>query len=191
MNLARLLPPFVTAPPAPRLWGVLAEFESVDVLLPAVEKVREAGFAAFDVHTPIPIHGLDEAMGIRSSRIPLVVLGGGVAGAAAGLALQWWTNAVAYPFKISGKPLFGLPAAIPIAFELTVLLASLGAVVALVVANGWPMLYHPLLKVERFRRASRDRFFVSIEAADPRFDLAAVTALLSSLGASAVETVEE
>ena len=191
MRLARLLPPFVSEPPAPRLWGVLAEFDSVDVLLPAVEKVRKAGFTAFDVHTPIPLHGLDEAMGIRPSRIPLVVLGGGLAGATAGLALQWWTNAVDYPFKISGKPLFGLPAAIPVAFELTVLLAALGAVVALVVANGWPQFYHPLLKVERFRRASQDRYFVSVEADDPRFERAAVVALLTSLGATAVEEVED
>jgi hypothetical protein len=174
-----------------KLYGLLAEFENVERLLEAAEKVRDAGYTRFDAHSPIPVHGLDEAMGIRSTRLPLVVLGGGASGLAAGLLLQWWTNAVDYPFMISGKPLFGLPAAIPVTFELTILLAALGAVGGLVVANGWPEFHHPLFASERFRRATSDRFFLSVEAADPRFDLTSARALLDSCGAVHVEEVED
>lgn len=175
----------------PRLYGLLAEFETVERLLDAAEKVREAGYTRFDAHSPIPVHGLDEAMGIRPSRLPLVVLGGGLSGLCAGLLLQWWTNAIDYPFLISGKPLFGLPAAIPVTFELTILLSALGAVGGLVVANGWPQFAHPLFSSERFRRATSDRFFLSVEAADPRFDLTVARALLEACGASHVEEVED
>jgi hypothetical protein len=172
------------------LYGLLAEFDTVPILLPAVRAVRQAGFTKFDVHTPIPIHGLDEAMAIRPSRLPYLVLGGGCAGATAGLLLEWWTNAVDYPFHISGKPFFGLPAAIPVTFELTILLAALGAVAGLFVANGWPRWHHPLFAVDRFRRATNDRYFVSVEAADPRFHRERTRELLESLGAVAVEEVQ-
>lgn len=171
-------------------WGLLAEFDSVEKLLAAAEAVRKAGYTKFDAHAPIPVHGLDEAMGIRGTRLPLLVLLGGIAGCAGGLLLQWWTNAVDYPFLISGKPLFGLPAAIPVAFESTILLAALGAVGGLFAANGWPQFFHPVLRSERFRAASDDTFFVSIEASDPRFDAVATRALLESLGSRTVEELE-
>lgn len=175
----------------PRLYGLLAEYDTVEKLLAAAKTVREAGYTRFDAHAPIPVHGLDEAMGIRPSRLPLLVLAGGLSGLGAGLLLQWWMNAIDYPFMISGKPLFGLPAAIPVTFELTILLSALGAVGGLVVANGWPQFHHPLFSSERFRRATSDRFFVSVEAADPRFDLETVRGLLESAGASHVEEVED
>jgi hypothetical protein len=176
---------------APRLFGLLAEFETVEAVLAAAESVREAGYRRFDVHTPIPIHGLDEAMGIRPTPIPWLVLGGGITGAALGLGLQWFTNAFDYPFLISGKPLFGLPAAIPVTFELTVLLAALGAVGFLFVLAGWPRWHHPLFSSERFRRASDDRFFISVEAGDELFEAARCRELLAALGAVAVEEVPE
>jgi hypothetical protein len=130
-------------------------------------------------------------MGIRMSKLPWLVLGGGVAGLCAGLGLQWFTNAFDYPFLISGKPLFGLPAAVPVTFELTVLLASLGAVGGLFVVNGWPRLHNPLFASERFRRATTDRYFVSVDQADPRYDAFETTELLWSLGAVHVDTVGE
>jgi hypothetical protein len=172
------------------LWGMLAEYATVEQVLAASGRVREAGYARFDVHSPIPIHGLDEAMGVRQSWIPKGVLVGGVAGAVAGVALQVFTNAIDYTFLVSGKPLFGWPAGVPVAFELTILLAALGAVGGLVVAVGWPELYHPLLKVERFGRATSDRFFVSVEAADPVFDAVRTRQLLESTGAEWVGDVE-
>ncbi len=177
------------APPDGRT--LLAEFDDVGKVLAVSERLRDAGFSRWDVHTPIPIHGLDEAMGIRMSKLPWIVLGGGTTGLFAGLALQWFTNAFDYPFLISGKPLFGLPAAVPVTFELTVLLASLGAVGGLFVVNGWPRLHNPLFASDRFRRATTDRFFVSVDQADPCFDARETEALLTSLGAVHVETVGE
>ncbi len=178
-------------PPAPgSLFGVLGEFETVADVLAAVAQVREAGYRSFDVYSPIPIHGLDEAMGIRETRLPYLVAGGGLAGAMAGLGLQWWTNAHDYPYLISGMPRVSLPASIPVAFELTILLAAIGAVVGMLVANGLPQLFHPLFRVEAFRRASTDRFFLCIEARDASFEAARVRELLRRAGASRVLDVE-
>lgn len=174
-----------------RLHGVLAAFDDVPTLLGATERVREEGYTRFDVHSPIPVHGLDAAMGVRMSRLPWLVAAGGAAGCAIALLLQWWTNGVNYPFVISAKPLFGLPANIPITFELTVLFAAITAFVGMLVANRLPEFYHPLFRVEEFRRVTTDRFFIYIEAADPRFERAKVRTLLASLGGVDVVDVED
>ncbi len=116
------------------------------------------------------MHGLNDAMGIRTTRLPLVVLGGGLIGGGLALLMQWWMNGVDYKFLISGKPLFGLPANIPIFFELTVLFSALGAFLGMLAFNLLPEYHHPLFSSERFRRATQDRFFISIEARDPKFD---------------------
>jgi Ni/Fe-hydrogenase subunit HybB-like protein len=183
------VPAGVIAPEAGRT--LLAEFDDPGKLLAASEQLRDAGFTRWDVHTPIPLHGLDEAMGIRMSKLPWLVLGGGAAGLAGGLGLQWFTNAFDYPFLISGKPFFGLPAAVPVTFELTILLASLGAVGGLFVVNGWPRLHNPLFASERFLRVTTDRYFVSVDQADPLFDPERTARLLASLGAVNLETVGE
>ena len=176
----------------PRTWGLLAEFDSVDAFLAAVEKVRTAGYARFDAFTPFPIHGLDESMGIRMSRLPWLVACGGAAGAAAGLLLQWWTNGFDYPFLISAKPFFGLPSAIPITFELTVLLASIGAFIGLLAANRFPELHHPVFPSGRFReRATTDGFFIAVEAGDPAYHPIRTRELLQGLGARSVVEVED
>jgi len=175
----------------PRTWGLLAEFGTVDSLLAALEKVRDAGYVAFDAFAPFPIHGLDESMGIRMSKLPWLVLGGGATGAAAGLLLQWWTNAFDYRYLVSGKPFFGLPAAIPITFELTILLSAIGAFVGLLVANRLPQLHHPVFPSRGFARATTDGFFVAIEADDPTFDRFSTKVFLEGLGAKQVEEVED
>ncbi len=174
----------------PELWGLAAEFSTVDAFLAAVAACRKAGYVRFDAHAPIPVHGLDEAMDIRPSRLPKLVFLGGLAGCALGLLLQWWTNAVDYPFRISGKPLFALPPAIPVVFELTVLFSALTAVLGLLVANRQPELYHPLFELPAFARGSDDRFFVVVEAKDPRFDRHGTEEFLKSLGAESVFPVE-
>jgi hypothetical protein len=174
-----------------RLWGLLAEFATVDDLLQASEQVRDAGFQAWDAHTPFPVHGLNDAMGIKMTRLPLFVLGGGLTGAALALLMQWWMNAVDYKYLISGKPYFGLPATIPIMFEITVLFSSLGAFVGMLAFNALPQYSHPLFKSERFRRATQDRFFISIEARDPKFDPAKVQDFLECLGSTQVERIED
>jgi len=174
---------------APALYGLLAEFADVRDLLRAAEAVRDAGYRRWDSFAPFAVHGINEAMGLRPSRLPWIVFGGGLAGTLAALALQWWTNAVDYPFLISGKPLFGLPAAIPVAFELTILFAAFAAFFGMFAANRLPELSHPLFARARFRRATTDRFFIVIEAADPRFDPVRTRELLEGLSPVAVEEV--
>jgi len=176
---------------SPVLYGYIVEFKDVDPFLDAVEKVRDAGFTRFDAHTPFVVHGLDDAMGIRPTILPYLVFGGGLTGTLAGIALQWWTNAHDYPFLISGKPYFSLPANIPIAFEMTILFAALTSLIGMLALNGLPRHNHPLFTSRRFRRVTNDRFFISVEADDPRFDERATPEFLSSLGGLAVERVEE
>ena len=136
----------------------------------AAHGVRNAGFTRWDVHSPFPIHGIDAAMGIKPTVLPWLVLGGGLSGLIGGLLLQWYVNAYDYQFMISGKPFWSLPANIPVIFECTVLLSALTAVFGMLALNQLPMHYNPLLKSERFRRVTNDRFFIVIDASDPKFD---------------------
>jgi hypothetical protein len=174
-----------------KLWGILAEFTTPEVLLAAAAEVRDAGFRHWDAHAPFPVHGLNDAMGIRQTKLPLFVLGGGITGGGLALLMQWWMNAIDYPLIISGKPFFSLPANIPVYFELTVLFSALGAFLGMLAFNLLPEYSHPLFSSERFRRATQDRFFISIEARDPKFDPAKVQAFLECLGSTHVERVEE
>ena len=174
------------------LWGLMAGFESVEAILAAAERVRDAGYTRWDAHTPFPVHGLNDAMGLRPTRLPWIVLAAGATGAATGLVLQWFTNAFDYPLLISGKPLFSLPANIPVMFELTILFSAVAAFVGMLAVNGLPRPYHALFGNRRFRRVTADRFFISIEAADPRFDAEATKKFLASFGgATVVEEVHE
>jgi ActD protein len=171
------------------LFAVMVEFESPSLLVEAVKKVRDQGFKKWDVHTPFPIHGMDEAMGIKGTQLPFLVLACGLTGLGLATLMQWWMNAVDYPFIISGKPLFGIPANIPIMFELTVLLSAFGCFFGMWGLNGMPKLYHPLFKSRRFRRATQDRFFIVIEADDPKFDAVRTHAFLDSLGGLSIEEI--
>jgi hypothetical protein len=171
-------------------WGLLAEFPTTKALVAACERVRDAGFTRWDAHTPFPVHGLDRAMGMRRSKLPWIILVMGLGGAATGFCLQWWVHVSAYPLVISGKPYFAWPAYIPITFELGVLGGALGAVFGMLGLNQLPRHNHPVFESERFARASDDTFFVSIEAADPKFDATATRRLLEA-GARGVETLED
>jgi hypothetical protein len=175
----------------PELVGVLGEFDNVDKTVRAAQMVRRAGFTRWDVHTPFPIHGIDYAMGIKPTILPWLVLGMGLIGLGGGIALQWFANAYAYQFVISGKPFWSLPANIPVAFECTILFSAYTAVFGMLALNKLPMLYNPLFKIARFKRVTQDRFFVVIDASDPRFDERRVTDFLNKLGALAVERVED
>ena len=179
------------APQQPATAGLLAEFASPQTLLKAAAAVRDAGFTKWDVHTPYPVHGADKAMGMRPTRLAWLVFAAGVAGALTGLTLQWYTNAFDYPFLVSGKPYFSVPACIPVVFELTILFSAVAAVLGMLGLNRLPQLYHALFKRPRFRRASDDRFFISLEAADPKFDPGQAETLLRAQGALAVERVED
>ncbi len=183
------------------LYGLLAEFETPAAIYAAAERVRDAGYRWWDCHTPFPVHGLDRAMGIRPTILPWLVLGAGATGAMIGFILQWFTNATSfdlwafvwvrgYEFLVSGKPLLSGPVYPIVMFELTILLAAVGCVVMMFGLNKLPMLYHPCFKSERFRRASDDRFFIVIEARDPKFYRNKTEEFLDSLGATAVEELE-
>jgi len=189
-----------TAAPA-RLNCLLAEFENPAQIMAAAEKVRDAGYRYWDCHTPFPVHGLDKAMGVQRTTLPLLVFGAGMTGTTVGFILQAFTNAssislwalvwvTGYPFLISGKPLISLPAFIPVMFELTILLAATSCVGLMLLLNGLPWLSHPLLGNKRFLRATDDRFFIVIESRDPRFFRSRTEEFLKSLGAKAVEAVE-
>jgi len=167
------------------------EIETVDGLLAAAECVRDAGYTRWDAHSPFPVHGLNDAMGLRPTRLPWLVLTAGAIGVAFGLGLQYYTNAVDYKYIISGKPIFSLPANIPPTLELTILFAALAAFVGMIALNGLPQWYHALFTRPRFRRVTADRFFISIEATDPQFDPVRTRALLESLGGSVIEEVED
>jgi hypothetical protein len=188
--------------PPPRLAALTAEFDNVDDVMRAARTVRDAGFKKWDVHSPFPIHGIDSAMGIRMTVLPWIVLAGGLTGLFGGLLLTWWANAAhvetpfmpnlqGYQFLISGKPVYSLPANIPPIFEMTVLFSALTAVFGMLILNKLPMLYNPLLKSDRFRRVTDDRFFVVIDARDAKFDEQRVTSMLSSLKPIAIERVED
>ncbi|HSI36653.1 MAG TPA: DUF3341 domain-containing protein [Tepidisphaeraceae bacterium] len=175
----------------PELIGLLAEFNDVDSVARAARTVRRAGFTRWDVHSPFPIHGIDYAMGIRPTRLPWIVLGAGLTGLSGGILLQWWTNAFDYPFFISGKPVWSLPANIPVIFELTILLSAFTTGLGMLALNGLPRWSNPLLKSDRFRQVTDDKFFIVIDATDKKFDEAATTKLLQEAGATAVERVED
>jgi mono/diheme cytochrome c family protein len=176
--------------PAP-LHGLLAEYHSPAEILAASNKVREAGFSRWDTFTPFAVHGIDKAMGIKMTVLPWIVLGAGLTGLATAILLQWWTNSYDYAWLISGKPMFSIPANVPIMFELTVLFAGITTLVAMLVLNNLPLPAHPLDFVKRFARSTDDRFFLLIEAADPKFDEDETKKLLDSTHPHAVEAVHE
>ncbi|MBC8370801.1 MAG: DUF3341 domain-containing protein [Planctomycetes bacterium] len=171
------------------LYGVMAEFDDVTTLCNAAEKVRDAGYTKWDCHTPFPVHGLDDSMGVKFTKLPWVVLAMGMTGCGLAILMQWWMNAVDYPYDISGKPQHSLPAHIPVIFEMTVLFSAFTAFFGMWIANGLPLWYNPLFRNKRFARATDDKFFVAIEAGDGLFDGAKAHEFLSSLGASVTEDV--
>jgi mono/diheme cytochrome c family protein len=173
------------------LHGMLAEYESPAALISAAEKVRNAGFRDWDTYSPFPIHGIDPAMGIRATILPWIILGGGLTGLTTAVLLQWWTNAYDYPFIISGKPFWSIPANVPVMFELTVLFSAFAAFFGMLGLNKLPHPSHPLDYVKRFGRSTTDRFYVFVQASDPVFDEQATRSLLEGTGAAAIEDVPE
>ncbi|MBK8913613.1 MAG: DUF3341 domain-containing protein [Phycisphaerales bacterium] len=193
-----------TAGPATAPHSLVAEFASADALVRACEQVRNAGYTRWDAHSPYPVHGIDRAIGIRATRLPVLIFLCGATGTTIGILLQWWTNAVnagvefpwvptflqGYNFIISGKPYWSFPANIPVIFELTILLSAFGAFFGMLALNGLPQHYNPLLRVDRFRRVTDDRFFISIAMDDPKYG-SATRRLLEGAGAAAVEVADD
>jgi hypothetical protein len=171
------------------IYGLLAEFEKPAELLAATRAAHEAGYRKMDAYSPYPIEGLAEAIGFHRTRLPLLILIGGVVGCVSGFGFQYWCAAVNYPENIGGRPLNSWPLFIPITFELTVLCAAIAAVVGLFALNRLPMPYHPVFNVPRFALATRDRFFLCIEATDPKFDPTDTKKFLNGLKPKQVDEV--
>lgn len=174
----------------PQLYGLMAEFASPEALVAAARRAREEGYREVDGYTPYPIEELNEALGLHHSKLPLIVLIGGILGAVGGFLLQYWTSVIAYPVNVGGRPFNSWPAFIVPTFECTILAAALAAVLGMFFLNGLPMPYHPVFNVPRFALASRDRYFLVIKVLDPRFDREATRRFLETLGPTEVADVE-
>ena len=173
---------------------ILAEFDSARDVLHAAEKVRDAGYVRWDTHTPFPVHGMDKAMGLSDSRLGWIVITCALIGLSGAFVMMQWMNGVDYPIIIGDKPggaPGSLPSMVPILFELTVLLSAFGAVFGMLGLNRLPQHHHPVFESDRFRAASDDKFFISIEAGDPKFDVDKTKSLLEKAHAAHVEVLEE
>ena len=173
------------------IYGLMAEFDDPTSLLTATERAHHEGYRCMDAYSPYPIEELHDALGARHTKLPLIVLIGGLVGCIGGYALQYWSSVIAYPLNIGGKPLHSWPAFIPVTFECTILAAALSCVLGMLALNGLPMPYHPVFNLARFALASRNRFFLCIEAKDPKFELEATRRFLESLEPREVSTVAD
>ena len=177
--------------PSHALYGLMAEFDDPSSLVAAAERAHHEGYRFMDAYSPYPIEELHHALGEHTTRLPLIVLIGGLCGCIGGYALEYWSSAIAYPLNIGGKPLHSWPAFIPVTFECTILVAALSAVLGMLALNGLPQPYHPVFNVPRFALASRNRFFLCIESKDPKFDVEATRRFLETLGPREVTSVAD
>ena len=171
-------------------FGLLAEFETPEVLLEAAHKARAEGYRKLDAYSPFPVHGLAAAIGFPRNNMSLIVLIAGLSGGLGGFAMQWFSATIHYPIDVGGRPFFSWPSFIPITFELTVLSAAFGAVFGMFGLNGLPQPYHPVFNAPAFAGASSDRFFLSIEADDPKYDAEGTTRFLEGLHPTSLSVVE-
>jgi Alternative complex III, ActD subunit len=175
----------------PTMHGLVAEFDSAQALLEAATKTGAAGYTRTDAFSPFPIHGLAEALGMRERKVAPIVLAGGITGMLAGYYLQYWTMAIAYPMNVGGRPLNSWVAFIPPTFEMTILFAAFSAGIGMLALNGLPRPHHPVFNAPRFSMASQERFFLTIEAADPKFDAMQTHAFLTNLHPREVVAVDD
>jgi len=173
------------------VYGLMAEFDDPQTLVSAAHRAHEGGYRRMDAYSPFPIEELHEALGVHHTKLPLLVLIGGLCGCLGGYGLQYWVSVIAYPLNIGGKPLHSWPSFVPVTFECTILGAALTAVLGMLALNGLPMPYHPVFNVPRFALASRNRFFLLIEARDPKFDIDDTRRFLETLAPREITTVAD
>lgn len=173
------------------LYGVMAEFDSATQLVDAARQVRDEGYSKTDAFSPFPLHEIDEALGIKRSILPYLCFAGGITGLLTGLGLTYFVHVIDYPIIVGGRPHFSLPAFIPPMYELTILFASFTAVFGMLFLNGLPRPYHPVFNVPRFALATREKFFLIIESADPKFEYEKTRRFMEGLGSQEVFDVPE
>ncbi len=171
------------------IYGLMAEFETPTDILVAAKKAHAAGYRKMDAYSPQPVHGLAEAIGFEKNQVALVCLIGGLLGLSTAYALQYWINLIAYPLNIGGRPFHSWPSFIIVCFELTILFGGLSAALGMLAMNGLPLPYHPVFNVPQFAFATRDRFFLCIEAVDPKFDMAETRRFIESLNPTSIAEV--
>jgi ActD protein len=174
-----------------KAYGLMAEFDSVNSLVDAANRTREAGYKRIDAYSPFPVEGLAEAIGFHHDEVPLVVLIGGLIGGLSGYLMQYWISVVSYPVNVGGKPYHSWPAFIVPTFELTILFAGIFAVFGMLALNGLPMPYHPVFNVPRFAFATKDRFFLIVFSSDPKYNSVEVRRLLESFGPRSISEVPD
>ena len=170
--------------------GIIAAFDTGPAFYHACERIRDAGYSQWDAITPFPVHGLDAAMGVRRSKVPRFSLAGGITGFVTGMSFIWWAGAVEYPLVVGGKPYFSPMFAFPVSYELTILFTAFATIGGMFFLNKLPMHYHPVLKAPQFVRASDDRFYIVIEASDPKYNVAATRDLLAKAGGKDIVELE-
>ena len=175
---------------AEKPYGLIATFDTPGALMHAAQQVRDAGYMKWDCITPFPVHGLDQAMGVRRSRVPRISLAGGITGFCTGMSMIWFMDRFDYPITVGGKPFFSPLFAFPVSYELTILFTAFATIGGMFFLNGLPMHYHPVLNYEHIRRGTDDLFFIVIEKADQRYDLENTKALLVRLGGTQVTEIE-
>jgi hypothetical protein len=173
------------------LYGILAEFDTPTEMVDAARQIRDAGYTKTDAFSPFPLHEIDEALGIKRSILPYIVFAGGLTGLLTGLGLQIFVHAIDYPLNVGGRPYVSLPSFVPPMYELTILFAGFAAVFGMLFLNGLPQPYHPLFNVPRFALATREKFFLVIEARDPKFDYEETRTFMQSLNPQEVFDVED
>lgn len=171
--------------------GLLAEYDSPAALMHAAEKFRDAGYRRWDVYTPFPVHGMDEAMGLGNSKVGWFTFIGGLSGYTLGMIMIWWMNAYDYAISVGGKPLFSPIFSFPVAYECTILLGAFGSLFGMFILNKLPRHYNPLFKKERFARSTHDAFFLFVETADPKYSDTETRKLLESTGMTHIEEVRD
>ena len=172
-------------------YGVMAEFESAQLLVDAARRAVGAGFTKLEGYSPVPIEELNDIIHKKRTILPKLVLGGGLTGMATGFALQWWASTIAFPMNVGGRPQASWPTFIVPSYELTILFSALTAAIGMIVLNGLPQPYHPVFNVERFALATSDKFFLVLESSDPKFEPHAANEFFKSIGAKGVYDVEQ